>query len=77
MIITITLEILRKIVMKSNEKFQLFLFESKNNNENSAEYIRRIRENISKYKISIEYQDVYENIMPKSERNLIWFSRNQ
>ena len=62
--------------MKSNEKFQLFLFESENNNENSAEYIRRIRENISKYKISIEYQDVYENIMPKSERNLIWFGRN-
>ena len=65
-----------EIVLKPNEKFQLFLYESEANDKNSIENRRAIRESISKYKISIEYQDVYENIMPKSERSLIWFGRN-
>ncbi|MCC9061440.1 hypothetical protein [Flavobacterium piscisymbiosum] len=64
------------IVMKASEKFQLFLFKSEDDDEISKENRRLIRENISKYKVSIEYQDVYENIMPKSERSLIWFGRN-
>lgn len=68
---------IKDIVMKADEKFQLFLYTGDENSKTFIENREEIRKYISKFKISAKYQDVYENLMPIAERSLIWFGREK
>jgi len=63
---------LNELVLKPDEKFQLFLFE----NGQCREDRKLVRQSLKDYKLCIKYNDVYNEIMPLAERDLSWFGRN-
>lgn len=63
---------LTEIVLTPGEIHQLFSFENSKNPENR----KNIRKILKDYKISIEYNDVYNEKMPPAKRDLSWFGRN-
>ncbi len=68
---------IKNIVMKADEKFQLFLYTGDINSETFLDNREKVRKSISKFRIYAKYQDVYENLMPTAERSLIWFGRQK
>jgi len=68
--------IISNVVLKADEEFELFLYEVKDEDNYTILNKTKIRKSLSKYKIVIKYEDVYENVMPLAERNLAWFGRH-
>lgn len=65
-------------VLKANEEKQLLLLEKRDTekNEDFIKDVERVRIELAKYKVVIDYKDVYDTQMPTYERSLEWFGRN-
>jgi len=65
-------------VLSADEESELFLFEKSETEIIDTFDIDKglIRAELSKYKVVVDYKDVYDNSMPTYERSLKWFARN-
>lgn len=65
-------------VLSAGEESELFLFEKSESEIIDTFDVNKalIRAELSKYKVVVDYKDVYDNSMPTYERSLIWFARN-
>lgn len=75
---------LNNYVLSADEEMELLSIELTEEDLCEEEIIKifdtgkeRIRAIISKYKIIVEYNDVYGNKMPKYEKSLEWFGRHE
>jgi hypothetical protein len=63
-------------VLSAGATVNLFRLEGNPSEKEYKKVKNSIREEFSKYKIVIEYKDVYDKQMPRYERSLEWFGRN-
>lgn len=68
---------INNVVLKSDEEFELFSYTSRDKEFDCEENKAAIRKSLKDYKISIKYNDVYNEEMPLAQRSLEWFGRSQ
>lgn len=67
---------INNVVLKSDEEFELFSYSSIDKDFDCENNKTFIRNSLKNFKISIKYNDVYNDEMPIAERSLEWFGRN-
>lgn len=71
---------LNNVVLSPQEKYELLQYSLEGRPEDTFEAFENdkivLRKALGKYKIIVEYSDVYNNRIPQYERDLSWFDRH-